>query len=323
MKRGWSAVLVCGVVAVEAALVIALPGCNGRVTNEPASSGSPSQVGGGRGDGGARGSTATGPYRITCSIHHRDLGAGVTEHTRTPLVFMSDDAAEKSVELPGVGIPVRAKLTPVMEEQGELIDLTIAFPRSNLEQHFVLEKDRMPPYELIGGHGFTGLNYVSTPGTSVDVQFICEASPPDEERPKPPPGAGGDTSPEPEDLPHATPFRIRCETIVGEGPGAQRDGFVLEGATERTLTVGGRRVELHLYDERFEGRSFVVRIPGVLQQLYQLDRTRPLANTTQGPGGLTGRTIVRPSAADAGGANAATDGGAVDTISLACGAARD
>jgi len=110
---------------------------------------------------------------------------------------------------------------------------------------------------------------------------------------------------------------------VGDGPSALTDGFVLDGPTERTLTVGGRRVELHFYDDRFEGRSFVVRMPDVLQQLYQLDRTKPATNTTHGLGGLTGKTIVRSAAADGSIGDAATDAGAGDMITVACGAARD
>lgn len=34
----------------------------------------------------------------------------------------------------------------------------------------------MPPCERIGNHGFTGQNYISTPNSNIDVQFVCEAS---------------------------------------------------------------------------------------------------------------------------------------------------
>ncbi len=324
MKRHSFALVVCGAAIVGAfACVVA---CNGRVAGGGLGGGWPSD-GNGHADGGGAASGAAGPYRITCSVYHRDLGAGVTEHARTPIVFMTDEPTEKSVELPDDAIPVRAKLEPASDAPTELVELTIAFPRSNLEQTFRLERDHMPPYELSGFHGFTGLNYVSTPGSSVDVQFVCEASPRDEERPKPLPGPGSVNEPPPQQPPPPpTPFRIRCETAVGEPPNASTDSFVLEGVSRRTVALGAHRAELHLQDDDYDGRSFVLRIPDVLQQLYQLDRTKPVTNTTRGPGGLTGKTIIRSSAADAGtgDANASDAGGASDrVVSIACSAATD
>jgi hypothetical protein len=263
------------------------------------------------GDAGAGG--AQGPYRITCSVYHRDLGVGATEHARESFVFMTDEPSQREIVLSNDAIPVSAKLAPAPDAP-DLVDLSISFPRSNMEQHFRVAREEMPPYDLIGSHGFSGLNYVATPGSSVDVQFICEASPRNEERPRPPPGPGDypPSPPEPPTPPPATPFRIRCETSVNEGAGDQNESFVLEGATERTLVLGGRTVELRLFDDLYEGRSFVVRFPERLQQLYQLDRTVPLRDATRGPGGLTGRTVLR---SDDG------DGGVAAAVSLACGAA--
>ena len=194
----------------------------------------------------------------------------------------------------------------------------------------------MPPYELLGFHGFTGLNYIATPGSSVDVQFICEASLRNEERPKPlhagEPGEPPREPPPPPPSPVPAPFRVRCETTMVDPSTAtlDTDSFVLEGARQRTLTLGPHQLELRLFDAPYEARGFQVSIPGVVQQLFQLDRTKPVTDVTRGPGGLTGTTVVRSKAGDSDGGDGDGDGDAGQTsdggggdriITVACGAA--
>jgi hypothetical protein len=44
------------------------------------------------------------------------------------------------------------------------------------ELHWLFQlRDVAPENQFIGGHGFTGLVYVSYPGTSEDLQFFCES----------------------------------------------------------------------------------------------------------------------------------------------------
>ena len=66
-----------------------------------------------------------------------------------------------------------------------------------------------------------------------------------------------------------------------------------------------------------------MRFPSTLQQLYQLDRAKPVTDATRGPGGLTGETILRSAGVDAGTSDAGVgDAGIGDReVSLACGAA--
>jgi hypothetical protein len=83
------------------------------------------------------------------------------------------------------------------------------------------------------------------------------------------------------------------------------------------LNLGAHTLELYMYDGEYDGRSFVLRDENLTQQLYQLDRTRPLTDVTRGPGGLTGRTILRRDVLPDGGVDTAT------TVSFWCGAAPD
>jgi hypothetical protein len=74
------------------------------------------------------------------------------------------------------GIPVRVGLAAA-DGAPDLVDVSVEFSRTGLERRFRLARNEMPPEEL-GDEGITGLNYVPTPGASIDVQFVCEASPP-------------------------------------------------------------------------------------------------------------------------------------------------
>lgn len=310
MRRGLVLGLVLGVVVgLGAAVAI---GCSGRI-----SEGTPLDPDAGTAVVGDASVAARAPYRVTCSVYHRDLGAGVTEHAQKAIVLMTDQPSEVDLVIPEADIPVHAKLAPAADAP-ELVELTLAFPRSGLERRFLLSREEMPPYELIGSHGFTGLNYVTTPDSGVDVQFICEASPRDEERPKAPaPSSGG--SPTPEGL--FSPFRLQCEVSVGEGPAATTETLPMTGPVKQAFNdIGGQRLAIELFDDPFEGRSFVVRFDDVVQQLYQLDRTQPIVDVTRGAGGLTGWTTVRPTTPSDGGAGdgGAGDGGEGDVVRIAC-----
>ncbi len=293
--------------------VLAMTACSGRLDSAASNVTSGASADGGgasSGDGGSGGGDGSqpGPYRITCSVYHRDVQSGQAQHVRESIVFTTDSPEEKAIELPGRGIPVHAKLAPA-PDASDLVDLTITFPQSGLKREIRLARDVRPPYELFGEHGFSGLNYVTTPGSNVDVQFICEASARDEERPRPPTGPGSIGGPPPGRLPPPpppVPFRLRCELSDGQS-------LLLEGATERSVTVGEHTFELALHDDRYEGRGFIVRAPGRIQQLYQLDPTRADVDLTRGPGGLTGRTVLEP----------LTDAGPTSSASIACGAAKD
>lgn len=89
-----------------------------------------------------------GPYRITCSIYHGTPGS---EPARTPIVFMTDTPAEKSVELASHA-SVKASLA-VVHDAPDLVELSVELPFSLVEQHFRLAENEMPPYQL-GYQGF-------------------------------------------------------------------------------------------------------------------------------------------------------------------------
>lgn len=76
----------------------------------------------------------------------------------------------------------------------------------------------------------------------------------------------------------------------GDDADAASRTVVFDGAGKHELRVGGQVIDVNMDDDDRDGRRLVLLAFG--EQVYQLDRSRPVADLTIGPGGLTGRTVV-------------------------------
>src|SRR5678815_615115 len=98
MKRRALAVVVLGMVVID--FVGYATGCNGHVdsasTGANASDAATASADVDSSDV-SQPASADGPYRITCSVFHRDLNAGATEHQRTPIIFTTDKLETQSI----------------------------------------------------------------------------------------------------------------------------------------------------------------------------------------------------------------------------------
>lgn len=258
------------------------------------------------------------PDRISCVFYHRDLGAdaGVTPSANGTQELASDIRAPSDLRttLDGTDIPVHLSVI----RESDLSDVVLEFPRSGLEQHYRLATNEAPPPTVAFDHGFSGLNYVTTPGSSVEVQYWCTRNA-DPLFVPPPPDGGSAALPEPPLAP--APFRLQCTTAVGP----QTDSFVLEGANDRSLELGDVQVEIRMISTPVEhARAVVLNVPGRLGQLFQLAESEPVANLTRDPGGLTGQIFVKPLSLDGGAeADGGADAGSNVTVGVWCGAAPD
>lgn len=270
------------------------------------------------------GTAAPGPYRITCTFYARDLSVSPTpDFQEVQAIFHTDEPGDQSLDV-APGIPGSVSLAKAASAPDDVV-LTIDLPASGLTRTFELSALTQPRFDLIGGEGFSGLNYVVTPNSTIDLQFSCEAGPYGEARPKPPAVGGGGPA---RGAPPA-PLAIRCDVAGATG----HESVTLDRTVTRAVTTGTEAAVNLVYvdgpppvDPGFgDERTLVIQASRdvahpdtvwVTQVAYQLNPSRPLTNPLRGPAALTGTVSLRARemSGDAGG----TDAGALNAMTVGC-----
>ena len=307
-RRAGSGVTLLAIVACDAKLVLTAPGLDASPADAAA---------------------ADAPYRLTCTFYHRDL-AVTTSFAQTQAIFQTDHPGSQSLDI-ALGITAKVTLVPALAAD---VVLTVDLPSSRLTRAFELPDRVRPGFEFVGGEGFSGLNYVATPGSTIDTQFVCEASPSDEARPLPP--SFGDASASPVVPPPrpTAPARVRCD-VTGSGAALEQSQTItLDATAERTITMGagggvhlswvdgpppvdpGSGIERTLVLQLYEAGRLDVAHPEAqgwsTQILFQLDPTAALTNPLRGAAGLTGTATLR--------GDASGDAGAAASVTVGCSA---
>lgn len=232
------------------------------------------------------GSSATGPWGITCSTYWRAGGTG-DELSKQTFTARSDATTSQTITYPSATIEI--SLAPAPDAATEAL-LTVNVPSQKSTQTYRISRDRRPAAQFIGDHGFTGLVYAGAPASGgVDLQYICEA----------------DASTPPTRGASVTPLDVLCQVELRTTPGGAVEkrstivykpdvnGSPQQGETASADFGADGAVTLQGFDDSFEGRSVIVGIatdgqaqPGAsargVRQLYQLDRNTALLNQLAG-----------------------------------------
>lgn len=235
--------------------------------------------------------TATpAPYRLTCTFYTRDLsnqGAPPPPFTQTQAIFYTDKPGTQTFPNLAKGISATVSLAAASDPND--VVLSIDLPASGLTHTFELSAESRVDFDFVGNQGFSGLNYVTTPNSGIDLQYICESSPYDEARPKPQTfvDAGADPG---TTTPAHSPLSIRCTV------GSQSLTFDHTLAQPQVVTEGDAGKVTFSYvdgappdDPGFgDERTLSFQIGTTTQLLYQMNPYAAFTPPLRGAAALTG-----------------------------------
>ena len=123
------------------------------------------------------GSEAAAPPRaemITCYTAYRS-SAGVPIEREESVVFTDADGQE-SLTFDDLVFHAQYSSGEMNRERALRLWLTAVGETAELQtQLYQLQQDAGPQNQFVGGHGFTGLNYVYHPASGAELQFWCAA----------------------------------------------------------------------------------------------------------------------------------------------------
>lgn len=223
---------------------------------------------------------------ITCSFHWRRSVSHDFRPRDEKLVRMAEAGEARALELGDTRIGV------ALEESaggGRRLVVGIDLGTTEIDDDFdfgaALHPASLPP----GGHGFTGLHYVTHPSSGSELQYWCDSSEP----PTAGPASPADTA-------------IMCEAVVVEGGEASNAFHALEVSAATPLQgssleagLGARRLGVTYLPGSFESGGVMLGVGpargdgSLVHVLYQLHGEDLPANLFTGTFGFTGRTTVR------------------------------
>ena len=115
--------------------------------------------------------TPTGLGNIVCEVYYRP-GAGVGLRA-APLITFSEGIDRKTAEFDSMVFEAQFQDD---DYEGRALSIAVTDRETGTEiTRQLYQFDRQNPVEnqFIGGHGFTGLNYIFQPDSSSEMQFFC------------------------------------------------------------------------------------------------------------------------------------------------------
>lgn len=111
---------------------------------------------------------------ITCHAAYR---SGVrTPIEREETFFFGDEDGQQRLDFSDLSLHAQYSSGELNNERALRLSVTEAGQTAELTaQLYQLPRDSGPLNQFIGGHGFTGLNYVYHPTTGAELQFWCTA----------------------------------------------------------------------------------------------------------------------------------------------------
>lgn len=112
---------------------------------------------------------------IECTTAYRVSTAD--ELTGTDSVRFDDEQSTQSI--PYIYLEFHAEYQPGFEDNERSLRVWVTPTASQkvlAVQLYQLPADEGPVDQFVGGHGFTGLNYVYDPASGAELQYWCEAS---------------------------------------------------------------------------------------------------------------------------------------------------
>lgn len=263
-----------------------LAACTGNVSlgRTPGASSLGNTAADGGGANSADGSSATGPYGITCRAFWRASGTAA-DLTEQKFQFRSDaETTHQTLTFPDRTLDF--DYAPATDNAAEG-DLSVTVPESRSRQVYRLSKNRTPVNQFVGGFGFTGLIYAN----GLDLQYICEAD-----------GAAAPTH-----QPIPVSMNAVCQVELRTTPGGaveRRETFeiALPLATGQTFSkkidYDDQHLEVIVEDDPEDARAMHVNLTrgngtptALFSQLLQLDRNATLYNQLAGTT-FTGRVAI-------------------------------
>jgi hypothetical protein len=118
------------------------------------------------------GAQSSGTLNIECQVSYRPSMAARFE---TSAITLGAGNNQQMVEFDDLAF--RAQY---VEDQGEGRSFSIAVTRPDtgdelVRQLYQIDSQKGLSNQFIGGHGFTGLNYVYHPSSAAEVQYFCQA----------------------------------------------------------------------------------------------------------------------------------------------------
>ena len=116
-------------------------------------------------------SALSGGTTIVCEVFYRpDAGVGLET---APLITFSGGNESKSHQFETMSLEARFQDD---EFEGRALSIAVSDLESKEEitrQLFQFDPQNPVENQFIGGHGFTGLNYVFQAGSSAEIQYFC------------------------------------------------------------------------------------------------------------------------------------------------------
>lgn len=230
-------------------------------------------------------SPTNGGERIACSFWARTSTGSMSE---TPAVLEVGDAAE-SLSL--AGFDIEATMIP-SGDGGRALRVETMVDDAAVHSLFDFGSQAAPMHLPAGGHGFTGLRYLTSDAGN-ELQYACGAYAEGVDvkdalasQTAPGPGLGaGDVS---------------CEFVVTEASGAElgREQFTLApGGTKDVPALGAFSISVRRIEAGPESGGVIVDVGSTVHTLYQLTEPgRPantMANTMEGPSFTGSQTLER------------------------------
>lgn len=221
------------------------------------------------------------PYGIACTFFQRDVARSpVPQHTETRVELATDAPTDKTTNI-APGVDARTTLAATSPDT---IALEVAVSGSSTATRFDLPTRTKPAFAFPGFHGFSGLVYVALPSSTLDIQWTCRTLP----------EPARELSPGPRPPAPSLPLALTCTMTTGDDGGTASQSVVITSAVDRTISGSAGRVDLHVMDDPFEGRSLLLQLSPFLarpgapggwrqQTLFQLDPSVPVVDPGLGP----------------------------------------
>jgi hypothetical protein len=232
-----------------------------------------------------------GAAEITCSFHWRK---GVSHD------FRPRDEKQVRVRTAGDGGALElgdARIGVALEANaagGRNLVVGIDVGSTRIDEGFDFGKAQLPANLPPGGHGFTGLHYVTHPSSGSELQYWCESGAPATAGPASPAGT-----------------TLMCETIVTKGGQSSSAVHSLDpsGATglpgpSFAAELGELQLGVTYMPGRHDSGGVLLDVGAaggegpLVHVLYQLHGEELPSNLFAGTAGFTGRTIVRDASGD-------------------------
>ena len=223
-----------------------------------------------------------GGERIACSFWAR-TGAGPM--SETPTVLEVGEAAET---LSLAGFDIEAAMIP-SDDGGRTLRVATVVDDTTVQSRFDFGTRAAPSHLPAGGHGFTGLRYLTAPATGNELQYACGAyaegvDVSDELASQGAPGPGlgaGD---------------VACELAVTDDAGTElgRETFTLApGGSREIEALGAFAMTVRRIEPGPESGGVVIDVGPNVHTLYQLTAPGRPANTLEGPSFTGEQTLER------------------------------